>query len=898
MVRYTAVKAGLAFALYFLLVGNANATHLCRLKQGEADLLSILGPGPAIRAEWTQSPALGCVLTPESDLPAGNGRFADFAHGQIVFSPAQQMVVAAYEDNAGKLVVHWLVTQTFTYEFFLVRAQQVDGKEFGDPSENTSQQTVSGRNGGREGEFSYGPSGGIYSISVEGCDNDRFLGVRTGGSTCNQSWSQPAVVDAGSVDVTHKADGTTELTSASSAAGTAATFDERVRIGVQKGCMRSLDGKLNEEFPNVALAKLAMLTRPGLGNCASTLQEVNTALFNAKADTEVGSDVAFLEAALPGLIPGAVGGCAAGAAATSILGPFGTLVGCIAGAVGIGGPAGIVCGAASSQTGNYDMALLGLIPLTYEFGGDLAGEVRLKLLNELLNQTGGVNKVREKFHICGLTVDETENHILAAESSRYLTNQLLLEEVGKTHQPGSFESEQARKLYDNEENGLDIWMLNYLQKLLKRDFHEYNSRPYQRISVIAIHNLANYATNSDVKTGGAVKEEARMVLDYLAAKFAVGSMGLRRSAPFRRRFERTDFSLLYSNYSDEETWRFMVMAGDTRELTEIHHGRADWASWGTMVHAGLGEYRIPDLILEAVIDKANPFFQVIRHEGVELYASTASFLISAGGNYEPGLPVDEILGIAGQDTNAGALPTVLMPRSFGMSRNEMIRISGSKDHEHSSNTCVAPGFACGLNINIPEHYLLNSRCFRTIGNWTFVNAMSCRPPDNRGFAVAVFRAPCSASDCGDLDESSNYGFFEAVEALSVNPRPVNFDIDFDTFVNKTIENNGMSPQFTANGVNTYTTFDGRQLKFTPDHDVKEWGISDGAGVNIPIDEEAWRLAKGDIIDADGTGCVIIKNPRTGQALILDARTPGGSDVPVPKRREQPLTDKLSCDSIP
>jgi hypothetical protein len=74
---------------------------------------------------------------------------------------------------------------------------------------------------------------------------------------------------------------------------------------------------------------------------------------------------------------------------------------------------------------------------------------------------------------------------------------------------------------------------------------------------MAIRNLADYASTASVK------EEARMVLDYLAAKFAAGSNGLRRSAPFRRHNDHLDFGLLYANWSDEETWRFIVMGGNT-----------------------------------------------------------------------------------------------------------------------------------------------------------------------------------------------------------------------------------------------------------------------------------------------------------------------------------------------
>jgi hypothetical protein len=56
-----------------------------------------------------------------------------------------------------------------------------------------------------------------------------------------------------------------------------------------------------------------------------------------------------------------------------------------------------------------------------------------------------------------------------------------------------------------------------------------------------------------------------------------------------------------------------------------------------------------------------------------------------------------------------------------------------------------------------------------------------------------------------------------------------------------------------------------------------------------------ELAKGDLIDADG-GCVIIKHSPSGRALVLDARTPAGSKVPIPRRTPRALVNGLTCDT--
>jgi hypothetical protein len=314
-----------------------------------------------------------------------------------------------------------------------------------------------------------------------------------------------------------------------------------------------------------------------------------------------------------------------------------------------------------------------------------------------------------------------------------------------------------------------------------------------------------------------------------------------------------------------------------------------------MAYAGLGTYRIPDLILSTMIDKSNPYFQVIHHEGVEVYSSGKSYLISAGGDYEPSRPVDGVLGISGPDTQGTAQPTVLMPIS-GIDTDGMIRIRGAAG-KLRTNTCVAPGFACGLNVVVPPHYQSNSACFRISGPWIFVDAtgVECGGPFSRGFYVAVYKRDCS-NDCKDI--GFDFGMFEVIDFLDAQ-KVGGGPTDFDRFINRTIQNNGPDPQFISNGVNLYTTFDGRHIKFVPNHAVGQWGITEGTGITIPIDEEKWRLAKGDIIDADGTGCVIIKHSPSGHALVLDARTPVGSSVPsvpIPKRTERALVNDLTCDT--
>jgi hypothetical protein len=94
---------------------------------------------------------------------------------------------------------------------------------------------------------------------------------------------------------------------------------------------------------------------------------------------------------------------------------------------------------------------------------------------------------------------------------------------------------------------------------------------------------------------------------------------------------------------------------------------------------------------------------------VELYASSPEFLISAGGVFREGRGSEQ----------GWALPTILMPTADGADWNELIQISGSTEPKIQANTCVAPGFACGLNPWVPD--AVPQACIKRSGNWRFIN---------------------------------------------------------------------------------------------------------------------------------------------------------------------------------
>lgn len=125
--------------------------------------------------------------------------------------------------------------------------------------------------------------------------------------------------------------------------------------------------------------------------------------------------------------------------------------------------------------GDYDFTLATLVPVLFIFGDEydvLFPETREHLLHTLLVErdeesgwdlTGGDPRLTAPGSF-GL-VPETENHILMTEGSRYLKNQWMREKEGRTE-----------NAFDNLENGLEHWLLGYLDEIREFGWDGYNPR--------------------------------------------------------------------------------------------------------------------------------------------------------------------------------------------------------------------------------------------------------------------------------------------------------------------------------------------------------------------------------------------------------------------------------------
>ena len=91
-----------------------------------------------------------------------------------------------------------------------------------------------------------------------------------------------------------------------------------------------------------------------------------------------------------------------------------------------------------------------------------------------------------------VNISETENHLLGINTTKYLNNQLIIEDLGNDI--------TLTGPYIRDQLALKAWLLNRMQTYLKNDFIEYNSRPYQRHSIESIRNLFDFAGDPGAPT--------------------------------------------------------------------------------------------------------------------------------------------------------------------------------------------------------------------------------------------------------------------------------------------------------------------------------------------------------------------------------------------------------------
>ncbi|MCK2238762.1 MULTISPECIES: LGFP repeat-containing protein [unclassified Crossiella] len=508
---------------------------------------------------------------------------------------------------------------------------------------------------------------------------------------------------------------------------------------------------------------------------------------------------------------------------------------------------------------DYDAVLKSLVVISSKYWDLLYPLTRKHLLQHLLTENGPHSVDDEKITVCGLVdVPETENHRLLIESSRYLSNQRLREATG-----------EAR--YDNAANGLREHLLRQLQTFAKHDFMEYNARPYQRYSLNALLNLFDHAQDPAIRTA------AQIVLDYATTKFALSSNQLRRAGPFRRIADRADADnqSYYAANSDPQTGFFQLWTGLLANTGD--HIPPQFS--GEALIVGVSGYVPPRAAIQRAMDKSVGYQHSFQHgprpklsfsadsamPGVEIYASSPSFQLTAGGIWgNSGYGMDEVRGskLYGRAQATTLMPTRNTPgretRTDDLIRFDGFHNSGGPADRDRVNTCVAGGFACGLRLVVPQ--FLRECAQRVVeARWEFLN-LNTPACGNLGVYVALNSVDKASAAHGVV------GVLHAVESTTM---------DFTAFHTRTRERNpNLTNEISTQEAGVMTTADGHRYQFklntTDNYDTLIKSIDGQAQPHW----SAAPLVSGPILRSRGhEGFLEITHPECHSTTTLDYRDP-------------------------
>jgi hypothetical protein len=489
-----------------------------------------------------------------------------------------------------------------------------------------------------------------------------------------------------------------------------------------------------------------------------------------------------------------------------------------------------------------------------------------------------------------IRIPETENHLMMINTSKYLKNQLIIEEL--TDQ----DDQETFREYNRD---IREWLLDRLQRIVKEDFVEYNARPYQRLSIGAILNIADFANDPDKNPSVAdtvLRTSAAAVLDLAATKMALASSQGRRIAPFRR-LAGTNANFTYGSDlanpkpqhlfdlgggADHMIAAMLLWSGQTQH-TENH--RASVGAGGEMMFEATSTYRPHALILDIAIDKSRPYEQRIHHGGWEHYSSGAGWLLTAGGTsttfaqqaliapfsipFVPPLATD--LKFLKNENRGAGVPTTLMPLSATMRQDQypdflrfegIVKVWDKADPEDSQPVpCL-------------------QRPAGTPRNLSFIDSGACQPyAEAPRFFVVVYRQRCALG--WELCKGGWWGFIEVVDA---EPQQ-----SLAEFAQATIQRNGnrfatMRAAAHGDGIDpvSYVSWKSGTILFDPDEpddDDEATGIIQVSGGPDPhADLDNWGRAEGDILTYTGDERVSIGRPLDPRRIDIDL-----TDAEDPKR---------------
>ena len=329
--------------------------------------------------------------------------------------------------------------------------------------------------------------------------------------------------------------------------------------------------------------------------------------------------------------------------------------------------------------GDYDFTAMAFTALLYLFGEKpdiLYPKTREHLLNNILTIEG--DKFRR--NVGYMFLEDSENHILMTEGSRYLKNQWLRNHGNNAPQ------------YNNKTNGVEKKLKVFLEEIDTYGFYEFNSAPYLGYTYCALLNLYEFAS-------GDIRSLSGKLLDRLNWQYALSSYKFKHFPPNRRRFGK-DFKKNID--SDYHTVMLKVWGSLYDESLSVNMSRGQHhALWATFV-----SYKPADKVIQWVLDKPKPYFVKMGHgfnSCPEILSGDKSYLLSAGGANQ------------GRRSLIVAKPIMLFLDDDASEMKHAFHMFGPGDNFIDwNNTGVYDDFACTKGkVNIP----VNKKVLKSSGNW-------------------------------------------------------------------------------------------------------------------------------------------------------------------------------------
>ncbi|MCB9232518.1 MAG: hypothetical protein H6581_12685 [Bacteroidia bacterium] len=358
---------------------------------------------------------------------------------------------------------------------------------------------------------------------------------------------------------------------------------------------------------------------------------------------------------------------------------------------------------AGNKNGDYDFTMIGLAAVLMRFGPDttlLYPQTAEHLARNLLLPPKNKPHTWTPRMLKGMK--DTENHILMTNISAYFREVWL---------NMAYQEENEDKISEIEQ-----FLQQYLNKMGRTGFFEFNADPYCGYTLTTLVILEEFAASDRLR------QQTRLVLDQANWQLALGSLGLRRYPPFRRRRERASRPELDAHPHAAMMRAWMLKAEGLDVTTEaIPHARHQ------ALIAHLGSYIPPFKVMAWIRETPREFAAAMGHgyhSSPEIYSGGPGWLLSAGGVERQ--KVDQL----------AARPTVLFLNDGATDLNQCFYLSSPNDPKTWNHTgvherfAVTPGF-----LHVPDQYKPEVEAF----GWEIY-----RPWKERNFRIAATTGPAFA----------------------------------------------------------------------------------------------------------------------------------------------------------